>query len=62
MIGMIKTVLQRVLRKESLHYEELYTILCDAESVIDCRPLTYISENFEDLVLLTDDSYDSSRN
>lgn len=53
MIGMLKTILRKVLGKASLRYEELYTILCDAESVINSRPLTYVSEDIEDLVPLT---------
>ncbi|GFY67626.1 uncharacterized protein TNIN_334161 [Trichonephila inaurata madagascariensis] len=36
-----------------LTYEELNTILCDCESIIDCRPLTYVSEDPEELIPLT---------
>ncbi|GFU03729.1 integrase catalytic domain-containing protein [Trichonephila clavipes] len=40
-------------RKACLTYEELYTVVCDSESVINSRPLTYLSEDQEDLVALT---------
>ncbi|GFW83666.1 DUF5641 domain-containing protein [Trichonephila clavipes] len=43
----------RVLGKACLTYEELYTVVCDSESVINSRPLTYLSEDQEDLVALT---------
>ncbi|GFX08527.1 DUF5641 domain-containing protein [Trichonephila clavipes] len=39
--------------KACLTYEELYTVVCDSESVINSRPLTYLSEDQEDLVALT---------
>ncbi|GBM14563.1 hypothetical protein AVEN_105691-1 [Araneus ventricosus] len=34
-------------------FEELCTVLCDAEDIINSRPLTYLSEDNEDLVALT---------
>lgn len=52
MIGMLKNILRRVLGKASLNYEELYTVLCDAESVINSRPLTYLADD-DDLDPLT---------
>ncbi|GBO44477.1 hypothetical protein AVEN_71545-1 [Araneus ventricosus] len=36
-----------------LQFEELCTVLCDAEGIINSRPLTYLSEDNEDLVALT---------
>ncbi|GBN05766.1 hypothetical protein AVEN_26100-1, partial [Araneus ventricosus] len=53
LIGMLKIILRRILGKARLTYEELYTIVCDSESVINSRPLTYLSEDQEDLVALT---------
>ncbi|GFT41091.1 integrase catalytic domain-containing protein [Trichonephila clavipes] len=45
LIGMLKIILRRVLGKACLTYEELYTVVCDSESVINSRPLTYLSED-----------------
>lgn len=53
LIGMLKRILRKVIGNAYLEYEELNTILCDAESVINSRPLTYLSEDSEDLVALS---------
>ncbi|GFW45954.1 integrase catalytic domain-containing protein [Trichonephila clavipes] len=45
--------LKRTLGRSVLKYDELYTVLCDCESIINCRPLTYMSENPEELIPLT---------
>ncbi|GFX61193.1 integrase catalytic domain-containing protein [Trichonephila clavipes] len=45
-------VLKRTLVRSVLNYDELYTMLCDCDSIINCRPLTYMSENPE-LIPLT---------
>ncbi|GFT30852.1 integrase catalytic domain-containing protein [Trichonephila clavipes] len=37
----------------NLRKKKLYTVVCDSESVINSRPLTYLSEDQEDLVALT---------
>ncbi|GBM65990.1 hypothetical protein AVEN_152197-1 [Araneus ventricosus] len=37
LIGMLKIILRRILGKARLTYEELYTIVCDSESVINSR-------------------------
>ncbi|GFY38886.1 integrase catalytic domain-containing protein [Trichonephila inaurata madagascariensis] len=39
--------------RASLYYEELNTVLCECEHVINSRPLTYISEDVNDLSPLT---------
>ena len=49
LIGVLKTILRKVLGKASLSYESLMTILCDAEAIMNSRPLTYVSENHDDL-------------
>ncbi|GFX41014.1 integrase catalytic domain-containing protein [Trichonephila clavipes] len=43
---------KRTLGRSVLKYDELYTVLCDCESNINCRPLTYMSENPEELIPL----------
>lgn len=49
LIGILKTLLRKILGKASLSYESLNTILCDAEAIFNPRPLTYISEDLKDL-------------
>ncbi|XP_055932063.1 uncharacterized protein LOC129962342 [Argiope bruennichi] len=44
-VQMVKKLLRRVLGNACLHYEELVTMLCDCEAVINSRPLTYLSED-----------------
>lgn len=44
LVRMVKDILKRVLGRASLNYEELSTILCDCEQVINSRPITYVSE------------------
>ncbi|XP_035221311.1 uncharacterized protein LOC118194204 [Stegodyphus dumicola] len=53
LVQMIKKLLRRVLGKALLSYEEMLTILSDAEANINSRPLTYESENSTDLCALT---------
>jgi len=48
-VGILKTLLRKILGKASLSYESLNTILCDAEAIVNARPLTYISEDPNDL-------------
>ncbi|GFX10964.1 integrase catalytic domain-containing protein [Trichonephila clavipes] len=42
-----------MLGRASLYYEELNTVLCECEHVINSRPLTYFSEDVNDLSPLT---------
>ena len=53
LIGMTKKLLLRTLGRASLSYDELLTVTCDVEAVINSRPLTYVSENNEDLIPLS---------
>ncbi|GFW04050.1 integrase catalytic domain-containing protein [Trichonephila clavipes] len=40
-------------RNAVLTYEELLTVLCDCESIVNSLPLTYVSEDSDDLIPLT---------
>ncbi|CAB0002444.1 unnamed protein product, partial [Nesidiocoris tenuis] len=53
LIRFLKELLRRNLGKSCLSYEELYTVMVDCESLINSRPLTYVSETNDDLVPLT---------
>ncbi|XP_035233354.1 uncharacterized protein LOC118205170 [Stegodyphus dumicola] len=50
---MVKKILRRILGRACLRYEELCTILCDTEAVINVKPLNYLSEDPEGLMSLT---------
>ncbi|UYV68299.1 hypothetical protein LAZ67_5003760 [Cordylochernes scorpioides] len=53
MIRMIKNLLRKILGHRKLNYEQLETCLIEVESTINKRPLTYITENSDDLIPLT---------
>ncbi|GFW34447.1 integrase catalytic domain-containing protein [Trichonephila clavipes] len=53
LVRIIKELLRCSLRKSILSYEELSTVICDCEFLINSRPLTYISENPQELIPLT---------
>ncbi|GBO07098.1 hypothetical protein AVEN_233136-1 [Araneus ventricosus] len=44
LVGVMKQILRRVLGKAFLSYEEMITVLCDTESVINSRPLNQVDE------------------
>ncbi|XP_078051448.1 uncharacterized protein LOC144477596 [Augochlora pura] len=53
LIGLLKNILRKVLGKACLAYEEMNTVLCDCERTLNSRPLTYLSEESNDLKALT---------
>jgi len=53
LIRSVKDLLKRMLGRRSLTYVELETCLCEVESVINHRPLTFVSEDQDDLIPLT---------
>ncbi|GFU80906.1 integrase catalytic domain-containing protein [Trichonephila clavipes] len=53
LVRIIKELLKRSLGKSILSYEELSTVICDCEFLINSRPLTYIPENPQELIPLT---------
>ncbi|XP_071033107.1 uncharacterized protein, partial [Parasteatoda tepidariorum] len=53
LIRTLKDLLKRTLGGAVLTYEELQTVLCDIKSIMNSRPLTYLSEDSTDLKPLT---------
>lgn len=53
LIGLLKQLLRKILGKAALTQEELQTIVCDCEAVVNQRPLTNLSENPDDWQPLT---------
>ncbi|XP_011859693.1 PREDICTED: uncharacterized protein LOC105557134 [Vollenhovia emeryi] len=53
LIQILKRMLRKILGKACLGYEEMFTVLCDCESVINARPLTYLSDDPRDLAPIT---------
>ncbi|GBM50664.1 hypothetical protein AVEN_203992-1 [Araneus ventricosus] len=53
LIGLLKRILRKVLGRTSLNYQEMETVLCDCESQLNSRPLTYVSDDPDDLYPLT---------
>ncbi|GBN35463.1 hypothetical protein AVEN_125646-1 [Araneus ventricosus] len=52
----MQDLLKKFLGQAQLLYEEMVTILCDCEALINSRPLTYVSES-EHLVLISPSSF-----
>ncbi|GFU51276.1 integrase catalytic domain-containing protein [Trichonephila clavipes] len=53
LIELVKRTLRKTLGETSLNDEEMYTVLCDCESLINSRSLTYVTDDVEDLEPLT---------
>ncbi|GBN44193.1 hypothetical protein AVEN_148418-1 [Araneus ventricosus] len=53
LVRTVKHLLSRTLGKAIFTYEEFLTILCECEKVVNSRPLTYISEDMQDLTPIT---------
>lgn len=45
LVKIVKDLIKRTLKKACLSYEEMNTILCDVEAVVNSRPLTYLAED-----------------
>lgn len=57
LVGLLKRILRKVLGRTSLNYQEMETVLCDCENQLNCRPLTYVSDDPNDLCPLTPDLF-----
>ena len=53
LVRSVKEVMCGLLKDYVLTDAQLYTLLTDAESIVNSRPLTYLSENSDDLCALT---------
>ena len=53
LVGLMKQFLRHILGRACLDYENMITVLCDCESILNSRPLTYISNDCNDLLPLT---------
>ncbi|XP_011858864.1 PREDICTED: uncharacterized protein LOC105556387, partial [Vollenhovia emeryi] len=51
-VRIMKDMLRKNLGRAALSYEELNTVLCDCEAVINSRPITYLAEDTCQLVPL----------
>ena len=49
----MKHLLRRILSKACINYDDMLTILCECEAIVNSRPLTYISSDCDDLTHLT---------
>ncbi|XP_011060729.1 PREDICTED: uncharacterized protein LOC105149775 [Acromyrmex echinatior] len=53
LIRLLKDLLKRTLKRISLSYEEMNTVLCDCEATMNLRPLTYLTEENTEITALT---------
>ncbi|GFU38169.1 integrase catalytic domain-containing protein [Trichonephila clavipes] len=53
LIQSIKKILRRVLKNASLTYEEILSLLSECEAIVNSRPLTYVSEDSDELQPIT---------
>ena len=52
-IKQMKYYLKRILEDKLLKFEEMYTLICRIESILNSRPITELSDNPEDFEALT---------
>lgn len=57
LIRMMKDLVRRIVGRSKLDWEELSTVVVQVEAIMNGRPLTYLSEDPEDLVPLSPSSF-----
>lgn len=53
MVGILKSLLRRVLGRSSVNYEELLTLISECEAIVNERPLTYVPDGDHELAVIT---------
>ena len=53
LVGLLKRLLRRTLKKSCLDSEEMTTVLVDCESIINSRPITFLADNDNEIAPLT---------
>ncbi|OXA48910.1 uncharacterized protein LOC110854898 [Folsomia candida] len=53
LIKIVKDLLRRMLGNSRVDYQQLESCICSVESVVNARPLTFVTEDPEDLIPLT---------
>ena len=43
----VKRALRKIIGRSNLHFEELNTVLIEVQSIINCRPLTFVYDDSE---------------
>uniref|UniRef100_A0ABD2X9A7 Integrase catalytic domain-containing protein n=1 Tax=Trichogramma kaykai TaxID=54128 RepID=A0ABD2X9A7_9HYME len=57
LVRLVKDLLKRSLGRSSLNYEEMTTVLCECEAIINARPISYSSDDKEGLLAITPDMF-----
>ncbi|GFS74814.1 integrase catalytic domain-containing protein [Trichonephila clavipes] len=57
LVQMTNAILRKILGRAALDYEELITVLCDCDRVINSRPFPYVSEDVDDVSPLTPEMF-----
>ena len=52
LIRVVKELIFRNLGRKSLYFEELHTLICEIEAIINQRPLSFVSDDASELIPL----------